>query len=383
MAASTTTSSFNPVPGSPRIAVLIPCYNEAIAIRKVICDFREQLPAAAIYVYDNNSSDGTAEIAAEEGAVVRREKRQGKGHVLASMFRDVDADVYVLVDGDDTYPAESVHRLIQPVLEDKADMVVGTRLGQYGDGSFRPFHVVGNYLVVRLVNLLFNNRLTDIMSGYRAFNRDLVKTIPLISKGFEVETQMTLQALQYDFVVSEVPVRYGARPEGSHSKLRTFSDGAKVLLKVFDLFKAYRPLLFFSLLGMLMGIFALLVGGLPVVEFIQTGKISRLPSAVLASGLAVLGALSVATGLSLDAINHRWRELMWMVAAASRRERDAPSYCNDVGRGLTPPPARVPAHPSVEAPGEAGPDLFPSAALSAVVGLPETEVDLVSQYCSN
>ncbi len=332
-----TSSRIQPARGGPRIAVLIPCYNEAVTIGKVIRDFRRQLPEATIYVYDNNSTDDTSGIAAAEGAVVRREKRQGKGHVLASMFRDIDADVYVLVDGDDTYPAECVQRLIQPIVEDKADMVVGTRLCEYDDSSFRPFHVFGNYLVVRLVNLLFSNRLTDIMSGYRAFNRDFVKTLPLVSKGFEVETQMTLQALQYDFVVAEVPVRYGTRPEGSHSKLRTFSDGARVLLKVFDIFKAYRPLLFFSLVGMLAAVLALLIGGLPIVEFFQTGKVSRLPSAVLASGLAILGALSVATGLSLDAINHRWRELMSMVVAAGRREVE------DVRRG--PPPSPLVAAP--------------------------------------
>lgn len=318
----------DPAHDSPRIAVLIPCHNEAVTIKKVIDDFRQRLPTATIYVYDNNSSDHTAGIAAAEGAIVVREKRQGKGHVLASMFRDVEADVYVLTDGDDTYPAGSVHRLIQPILEGKADMVVGTRLTEYGDGSFRPLHVFGNRLVVGLVNLLFRSGLTDIMSGFRAFNRDFVKSIPVISKGFEVETQMTLQALHYDFVVSEVPICYGQRPEGSQSKLRTYSDGAKVLLTIFDIFKAYRPLLFFSLIGMILVLLSLLVGSLPIAEFIQTGKISRLPSAVLASGLAIVGVISVATGLSLDAINHRWRELMWVALAGSRRTPTASRHPN-------------------------------------------------------
>ena len=315
-----------------KIAVLIPCFNEEVTIRKVVGDFRRQLPAATIYVYDNNSSDRTGEIAAAEGAVVVREKRQGKGFVMASMFEDVEADVFVLVDGDDTYPADKVHELIRPIVQQKADMAVGTRLIQYADRSFRPLHVFGNALVVRLVNMIFNSRLTDIMSGYRAFNRDFVKKVPLVSKGFEVETQMTLQALYYDFVIAEVPIRYGKRPEGSHSKLRTFSDGARVLLKIIDIFKAYRPLLFFHAVASLLFCMGLLIGGVPVAEFIESGRISHLPSAVLASGIMVIAVICAAIGTILDAINHRLRELMRAVssAPASRPIADQ-ADCDHVG----------------------------------------------------
>jgi glycosyltransferase involved in cell wall biosynthesis len=295
------------VDDGPKIAVLIPCYNEETTIRRVVNDFQRELPTATVYVYDNNSTDRTAAVAAAEGAVVVPEKRQGKGFVMASMFRDVEADVYVLVDGDATYPADRVHDLIRPIVDGKADMTVATRLAQYDERSFRPLHVFGNALVVKLVNLAFHSRLTDIMSGYRAFNRDFVKRVPLVSKGFEVETQMTLQALYYDFVIAEVPVPYGTRPEGSHSKLKTFSDGARVLLKIFDVFKAYRPLLFFSAVAAVLVGLGLLVGAL------------LWPSTVLASGIVLTAVISVAIGIILDSINHRVRELMRVVSAGPSR----------------------------------------------------------------
>jgi glycosyltransferase involved in cell wall biosynthesis len=299
---------------SLEIAVLIPCFNEEVTVKKVINDFQRQLPGATLYVYDNNSSDNTAAIAAAEGAVVIREKRQGKGFVMASMFEDVEADLYVLVDGDDTYPADKVRELIHPVAQGRADMSVGTRLVEFADHSFRPLHVFGNALVVKLVNMIFNSRLTDIMSGYRVFNRDFVKSVPLVSKGFEVETQVTLQALYYDFVIAEVPVPYGVRPEGSHSKLNTFSDGARVLLKIVDIFKAYRPLLFFSAIASVLFCLGLLIGSVSIVEFFQTSKITHLPSAVLASGIMVIGVISVAIGIILDSINHRLGEVMRVVS---------------------------------------------------------------------
>jgi glycosyltransferase involved in cell wall biosynthesis len=306
-----------------KIAVLVPCFNEEVTIAKVVHDFRQQLPTATVYVYDNNSSDDTAEIAASAGAVVVREKRQGKGFVMASMFEDIDADVYVLVDGDDTYPADKVRALIRPIVEEEADMVVGTRLVEHDDQSFCPLHIFGNALVVRLVNMVFNSHLTDIMSGYRAFNRGFVKEVPLVSKGFEVETQMTLQALYYDFVIAEVPIHYGRRPEGSHSKLRTFSDGAKVLLKIFDIFKDYRPLRFFLAIAALMCSLGLLIGSVPIVEFIGTGKILHFPSAVLASGVMVIAVIAAAIGIILDSINHRLRELMRVTVSNRRPERCA------------------------------------------------------------
>jgi glycosyltransferase involved in cell wall biosynthesis len=297
-----------------KTAVLIPCYNEEVTIRKVIDDFRRQLPDATIYVYDNNSADDTARIAAEAGAVVVSEKRQGKGFVMASMFEDIDADVYVMIDGDDTYPAENVHELIRPVAEGKADMTVGTRLVEYADRSFRPLHVFGNALVVKLVNRVFHSNLTDIMSGYRVFNRDFVKRIPLVSKGFEVETQMTLQALYYDFVIAEVPIPYRERPEGSFSKLRTYSDGTRVLLKILDIFRAYRPLAFFSAIAFVLICLGLLIGSVPIVEFFMTGYVTHLPSAVLASGIMIIAVISLAIGIILDSMNHRVREVMRAIA---------------------------------------------------------------------
>ena len=289
---------------SRKVAVLIPCLNEEQTIAKVIQDFREALPEAAIYVYDNNSSDRTA------GARVFREKRQGKGFVIASMFEDVEAELYVLVDGDDTYPAEKVHDLLAPLVDEQADMVVGTRLEEFGEQSFRPLHVFGNKLVVGLVNLIFKSKLKDIMSGYRAFNRDFVRKVPIVSRGFEVETEMTLQALHYDFVIAEVPVPYRKRPEGSSSKLKTFSDGMKTLLTVFDIFKAYRPLLFFFILGAALGCVGLFIGSIPVKEYLETGRIERFPSAILASGIMIISVICVAMGIILDAINHRLRELI-------------------------------------------------------------------------
>jgi len=261
-------------------------------------------------VYDNNSSDRTALIAGAAGARVVREKRRGKGFVVASMFEKVDADLYVLVDGDDTYPADRVHELLRPIVDERADMVVGNRLEEFGKRSFRPFHVFGNKLVVSLVNLIFKCKLTDVMSGYRAFNSDFVRRVPIVSRGFEVETEMTLQALHYDFVIAEVPVPYRKRPEGSSSKLKTFSDGIKTLLTVFDIFKAYRPLLFFFILGAVLGCVGLLIGSIPVAEYLETGRIERFPSAILASGIMIVSVICVAMGIILDAINHRLRELI-------------------------------------------------------------------------
>jgi glycosyltransferase involved in cell wall biosynthesis len=320
--------SENPLPRSQermknrKIAVLIPCLNEEQTIGKVIEDFRGELPEAAVYVYDNNSSDRTAVIAEAAGARVVREKRQGKGFVVASMFEDVEADLYVLVDGDDTYPAEKVHDLLRPIIDERADMVVGTRLEEFGERSFRPLHVLGNKVIVGLVNLIFKCELRDIMSGYRAFSRDFVRKVPIVSKGFEVETEMTLQALYYDFVIAEVPVPYRKRPEGSNSKLKTFSDGMKTLLTVFDIFKAYRPLLFFFMLGAVLGGLGLLIGSIPVAEYLETGRIERFPSAILASGIMVISVICVAIGIILDAINHRLREMIRInVAHSVWRER--------------------------------------------------------------
>ena len=306
---------------SERVAVLIPCFNEALTVRKVVEDFRKQLPHAVIYVYDNNSTDDTAAIARAAGAIVRSEKRQGKGFVVASMFRDIDADIYVMVDGDDTYPAEQVSSLTDPIRHGCADMTVGNRLSEFGDASFRSVHLAGNHLVVRTVNWLFGSHLQDIMSGYRAFGRQFVHDVPIVSRGFEIETEMTLQALYRDLVVVEVPVRYGVRPEGSVSKLRTYRDGARVVVKIVDIFKAYRPLLFFGLIALALAVVGVGLGTIPVVGFIRTGKVERFPTAILASGLVIMAMLSAVCGTVLDGFNHRLREMAELVLRANGKPR--------------------------------------------------------------
>ena len=239
-----------------KIAVLIPCYNEGQTIAKVVKDYREALPEATIYVYDNNSSDHTDEIAREAGAVVRYEYQQGKGNVIRSMFRDIDAECYVMTDGDDTYPAEDARKLADQILQGKADMVIGDRLSStYFEENKRPFHNMGNVLVRKLVNRFFHGDITDIMTGYRAFSPIFVKSFPVLSKGFEIETEMTIHALDKNLSLRSIPVTYRDRPEGSVSKLNTYSDGFKVLKTIFNLYKNYRPMPFFSLFS---GILALL-----------------------------------------------------------------------------------------------------------------------------
>jgi glycosyltransferase involved in cell wall biosynthesis len=287
-----------------KIAVLIPCYNEEKTIGKVISDFRRELPEADIYVYDNNSSDRTSLIAAEHGAIVRKEFRQGKGNVVRSMFREIDADIYVMVDGDDTYPAEFVHQLIEPIKRGEANMVIGDRLsnGTYFQENKRPFHNFGNNLVKNLINLLYKSDIKDIMTGYRAFDKLFVKSMPVMSPGFEIETEMSIHALDKKFLIKEVPIDYRDRPEGSESKLNTFSDGWKVLKTIFILFKDYKPFLFFSLWALLFFILGLAVGIPVVVEFIQTKFITRVPSAILAVGLMIFALLSFTCGLILDTV---------------------------------------------------------------------------------
>jgi len=308
------TGKIDPLPlaslNDSRIAVLIPCYNEAITIGKVIDDFRRELPKADIYVFDNNSTDQTAEIARERNAIVIKEKRQGKGFVIASMFKKVEADIYVMVDGDDTYPADAVHKLIEPIVCEEADMTVGTRLHKSASGAFKPLNLFGNYLVVKLVNSIFESRLSDIMSGYRAFNRDFVKNIPLISRGFEVETQLVIQSLYYQFKIQEIEVELRERPEGSESKLNTFRDGFKVLLTIVNIAKAYRPLFFFGLLGSLFLLSGLICGGIPVAEFLRTGLVTHFPTAILATGLVMVSMIFYAIGLILDSVNYRIKEII-------------------------------------------------------------------------
>lgn len=288
-----------------KIAVLIPCYNEELTVEKTVSDFKHVLPNADIYVYNNNSKDRTKELALKSGAIVRDEYRQGKGAVVRSMFRDIDADVYIMVDGDDTYPAEEVEDLITPVLEGKADMVIGDRLSStYYTENKRPFHNFGNSLVKGLINFLFKSDLNDIMTGYRSFSKKFVKCMPVMSDGFQIETEMTIFALTNNMQVVNVPITYRDRPEGSESKLNTFSDGFKVLLTLFNLFKDNRPFLFFGSISIVIFIIGLLIG-IPVIEeFIKTAYITKVPSAVLAAALMLNAFLMFSVGIILDAIKN-------------------------------------------------------------------------------
>ena len=284
------------------IAVLIPCYNEELTIGKVVDDFRRVLPTAEVWVYDNNSSDRTVEVARSHGAFVRDEPRQGKGNVVRQMLRDIDADCYLMVDGDDTYPAEAAPDLVRPVLEGRADHVVGDRIsnGTYGAENKRQFHGFGNGLVRWLIKVLYGFEYADVMTGYRAMSRPFVRTYPVLSPGFELETELSIHAVDKRWRIEQVPITYRDRPEGSVSKLNTVSDGLKVLSMIASLFKDYRPLPFFLLLATVFLVICLALG-LPVVyEFRHTGLVARFPTAFLAMGFGILAALFVAVGIILD-----------------------------------------------------------------------------------
>lgn len=302
-----------------RIAVLIPCYNEELTVEKVVRDFRAALPEADIYVYDNNSTDRTAEIAralADEdaGVHVRHEYRQGKGNVIHAMFRDIDADCYVMIDGDDTYPADHAREMVELVLDGRADMVIGDRLSTtYGQENKRPFHELGNSMVRRLINAMFGCRINDIMTGYRAFSRQFVKGFPVLSRGFEIETEMSIHAVDKNMRLVEVPVGYRDRPSGSVSKLNTYSDGLKVLRTIFRLFRDYHPLAFF---GSLAAVFALVSLGLflPVlVDYFRVGEVPRFPSLIVATGVGVAALLSWGVGVILDVEVKKHRQLYEVV----------------------------------------------------------------------
>lgn len=288
----------------PEIAVLIPCYNEELTIEKVVNDFRRELPDARIYVFDNNSVDATALLASGAGATVIVSPQQGKGNVVRHMFLEINVDVYLLVDGDDTYPAESARTLIDALHSTGADMVVGMRLqsSQKEIGAFRLFHRFGNRLVAGLISSLFRAKVVDVMSGYRALTKAFVKGVPLCSEGFEIETEMTLQALTKQFVIREVPIDYGVRPEGSSSKLNTYSDGYRVLRSIFIIFKDYKPLYFFSVLSLFLAFLSVLCGVLPIVDYIAARYVLHVPLAILAVGAGILSAISMSIGLVLDTI---------------------------------------------------------------------------------
>jgi glycosyltransferase involved in cell wall biosynthesis len=301
----------------PQVAVLIPCYQEETTVAKVVTDFRRQLPDANIYVYDNNSTDETAKRAREAGAIVRKEKRQGKGYVVASMLEQVDADIYVLVDGDDTYDAPSVKRLIAPLLAGEADMMVASRLSTSDEKSFRRFHKIGNRIVCRVINLIFHSNIKDIFSGYIAMTRELAKSVPVIARGFDVETELTLQTLYRRFVIKEITAPYGFRPKGSESKLRTVPDGLKVLLRLFMLFQSYKPLTLFGSAAILAFLFAVAVGYTPLVEFIEFRHVDSIPLAVLTAALVIISLLSVAVGIILHSVNFRLLEVEKVVSKRS------------------------------------------------------------------
>lgn len=292
-----------------KIAVLIPCYNEAVTIKKVINDFQKVLPEATIYVYDNNSSDDTAKIAEAEGAVVRHEYQQGKGNVIRRMFRDIDAECYIMTDGDDTYPAEFAREMCDKVLERNVDMVVGDRLSStYFEENKRPFHNFGNSIVRASINTIFKSDIKDIMTGYRAFSYNFVKTFPVLSKGFEIETEMTIHTVDKNMFCENVIIDYRDRPEGSESKLNTYSDGFKVLMTIARLFKNYKPFAFFSIIALIL--FVLAVGFfIPVlVSFFQTGVVEKIPT-VIVCGITMLAAIvSFFSGLVLDTMKQKNRQ---------------------------------------------------------------------------
>ena len=285
---------------SPTVAVLLPCYNEEVTIGKVVRDFKASLPQADIYVYDNNSTDRTADIAASEGAIVRKEPRQGKGNVIRAMFEDIDADVYVMADGDDTYPADAAPAMVAKVLEGY-DMVIGDRLSStYFQENKRPFHNFGNRLVRGSINGLFNAHVTDIMTGYRAFNFTFVKTYPVLSRGFEVETEMTIHSLNNNLRLYEMPIQYRDRPEGSVSKLDTVGDGIKVMSTIFRMIREYKPLPFFGGLGLIIGIVGIVLCGTVTFEFAKTGVVTHFPTLIGAVMLVIAGLLLIIAGIILD-----------------------------------------------------------------------------------
>ncbi len=286
-----------------KIAVLLPCYNEASTIAKVVTDFRAALPEADIYVYDNNSTDGTAQVAQQAGAIVRHEPVQGKGNVIRRMFREVEADCYLIADGDDTYPAEQARQMVTPVLEEHVDMVIGDRLSStYFEQNKRPFHNGGNRVVRWLIRRFWHTDIHDIMTGYRAFSRTFVKNFPVMSGNFEIETEMTIHALDRRFLLREVPVVYRDRPQGSVSKLNTFSDGISVLKTIVLLYKEYRPLRFFSWLAAFLTLAGVLLLIPVLVEYFHTGLVPRFPTLIVSMFLLLAALLSLFTGLCLDVI---------------------------------------------------------------------------------
>ena len=292
----------------PRIAVLLPCYNEEAAIAQTVAGFRAALPSATIYVYDNNSKDRTVEVARAAGAIVRSERMQGKGNVVRRMFADVDADIYVMADGDATYDAEAAPQLVRRLIDEQLDMVVGSRVTQH-DAAYRRGHVMGNKLLTGMLAKLFGRSFTDILSGYRVFSRRFVKSFPVLSGGFEIETEISVHALELRMPVGEVETRYFARPEGSASKLSTYSDGLRIFNTIVTLYRIERPLLFFGAIGGLLALLALVLGIPLAITYYHTHLVPRLPTAIMATGLIILAALCFFAGLILDTVVRGRREV--------------------------------------------------------------------------
>ena len=306
--------------GNKKIAVLVPCYNEAKTVEKVVKDYKKALPNADIYVYDNNSTDGTDKIAKKAGAIVRYERRQGKGNVIRSMFRDIDADCYLMIDGDDTYPATHAEAMCNLVLNEQVDMAIGDRLSStYFTENKRPLHNFGNVLVRKLINTLFKSNVKDIMTGYRAFSYDFVKTFPVLSKGFEIETEMTIHALDKNFYLKEIPIDYKDRPEGSESKLNTYSDGFKVLKTIARLFKEYKPMAFFGIISLLFFIITLAFGIPVFVEYFKTGLVNRFPTLIFSGFMLMVSLLSLMSGIILEVIAKKHRQLFELNLIRTRR----------------------------------------------------------------
>ena len=309
-----------------KIAVLIPCYNESKTVEKVVTDFRRVLPDATVYVYDNNSTDGTAELAARAGAVVRHEYQQGKGNVMRRMFREIDAEAYILVDGDDTYPAEAAPEMVAAVTGRQADMVVGDRLSStYYTQNKRPFHNFGNSLMRAGINGLFHSDIKDIMTGYRAFSYQFVKSFPVLSKGLEIETEMTIHALDKNLSVQSVQVEYRDRPADSPSKLNTYSDGMKVLRTIVRLYKEYRPMSFFGLLAALMALVSVILFIPIFAEYLHTGLVPRFPTLIVCGVMGTMALLLWVCGLILDTVAKKHRQLfeinLNLLNGQRRRER--------------------------------------------------------------
>ena len=293
-----------------KIAILIPCYNESKTIEKVVTDLKKELPEAKIYVYDNNSTDGTDEIAKKAGAIVKYETKQGKGNVVRTMFRDIEADCYLMVDGDDTYPAENAREMCDYILNKNVDMVIGDRLSStYFIENKRPFHNCGNKIVRGLINKLFKNKIKDIMTGYRAFSYKFVKTFPVLSKGFEIETEMSIHAIDKNFTLKEIPVQYRNRPNGSRSKLNTYKDGIRVMKTIAILFKEYKPGVFFNLISLLFYIIAIMLVVPIFIEYFDTGLVPRFPTLIVGCISIVIGLLLNITSLILQVIVKKHKQL--------------------------------------------------------------------------